>query len=147
MPVLTLDFDALSGRPLLEVYVSLTRSEQEAVRGTDRPVPPALRLLALLDTGAGRSTLSTEIARELGLIPFSECDFYTASTGDAPLRTTEYVVDLSSAGNPPFEFARDLLVMSSDLSGIRVGLLLGRDVLSRCLLVYDGSRGRFTLAI
>ena len=56
-------------------------------------------------------------------------------------------MDLSSAGDPPYEFARDLLVMSSDLSGIRVGLLLGRDVLSRCLLVYDGSRGRFTLAI
>ena len=60
---------------------------------------------------------------------------------------TPYPVDLVFLGDPPGLLARDLEVTGSDrLAGIQVDMLLGRDVLDRCLLVYDGAGRRFTLA-
>jgi hypothetical protein len=37
-------------------------------------------------------------------------------------------------------------VIESDLTGQGIGALIGRDLLAKCLLVYDGQAGVFTLA-
>jgi hypothetical protein len=50
-------------------------------------------------------------------------------------------------GDRPGPMAEDLPVIgSSKLSGLKVDMLLGRDVLDGCLLAYDGPNRRFSLA-
>jgi hypothetical protein len=56
-------------------------------------------------------------------------------------------VDISLAGAITGLLATDLeVVAAEDLSGSGVEALLGRDILGRGLLVYDGLARRFTLA-
>jgi hypothetical protein len=56
-------------------------------------------------------------------------------------------VDISLAGAITGLLATDLeVVAAEDLSGPGVEALLGRDILGRGLLVYDGLARRFTLA-
>ena len=83
----------------------------------------------------------------LGLDLEGETEVYPASAGAFPAKMGTYIIDLDLAGDKPGCLARDLEVIGSDkLAGLKVGMLLGRDILDRCLLVYDGPHRRFTLA-
>lgn len=148
MPILTHGLD-VRGRALLEVYVSLTASDAQIRAGWGLPVPPAVAVTALVDTGAGRTMIDAGIIESLGLDPVGEMDVFTASTGGQPVRSLEYLVDLTPMdGSGPQPLASSLRVIAGhDLGWVGAEILLGRDVLSCCLLVYDGHRRQFTLAI
>lgn len=146
MPTLTVDFDH-SGSPLLEFYASISGEEAEGLRSVGIPAPPVRRLIALVDTGAGRSQIDLDIVRTMGLARTGEVDVCTASTGDFPIPMDLYRVDLVSSGEPPGLFVAGLEVIASPyLHGLRVGMLLGRDALEHCVLTYDGPKGRLALA-
>ena len=71
----------------------------------------------------------------------------SATTGNNPEEMDLYAVDVAMAGDRPGSISEDLEVIgSSKMNGLGVGMLLGRDILSGCLLVYDGPNRRFTLA-
>jgi hypothetical protein len=54
---------------------------------------------------------------------------------------------VASAEDRPGMMAEDLRVTGSPkLASLGVDMILGRDILSRCLLVYEGYSKRFTLA-
>ena len=58
-----------------------------------------------------------------------------------------FLVDLLLIDDNPGLLAQNLTVIGSDkLSGLKVDMLLGRDVLNRCLFIYDGTNRRFSLA-
>lgn len=73
---------------------------------------------------------------------------HTASTGLSPLLADIYAVEITLDGATTGLLATDLgVVAANDLSGTGVDVLLGRDILGRGLLFYDGLERRFTLAI
>jgi hypothetical protein len=71
MPVLSFGFD-FHGRPILELYVSVCSAERQECHDEGRPIPPAVPVRALVDTGAGRSHLDLGSLARLAVSPVSD---------------------------------------------------------------------------
>ena len=94
----------------------------------------AIQILAHFDTGATKTSIDTALAKQLNLIPVGESPSYTA----AGLRqATDFVIDLSfpATNLQPF---RNLPISSCDLTGPHFKMLLGRDIMARWSIVWDG---------
>jgi len=97
-----------------------------------------IQIFAHFDTGATKTSIDIELAKQLNLIPIGESPSHTA----AGLRqATDFVIDLSfpAASLQPF---KNLQISSCNLTNpsipLRFGILLGRDVMSRWNIVWDG---------
>jgi len=146
MIVTTFDPDS-KGRPLIELFVTASVPRIAALEALgEQPLSPVL-VRALVDTGASRTIVEKSVLDRLGLEPVGEEIVHTASTGGTPKRVGAYAVQLFFAGVPGGRLAADLRVVEAeDLGGLGVEILLGRDVLSRLLLFFNGPEGRFTVA-
>jgi predicted aspartyl protease len=142
MRILSLRLDH-AGRPMVELYVGVPAAEVEF-----RPSYLPVLVRAVVDTGATRTTVAQWVLDRLGLSPVGQVPFHTASTGQTPLPAHIYAVEISLGGEKTGLVATDLAVIAVEhLGALGVDALLGRDILGRGLLVYDGLEGRFTLAI
>lgn len=142
MPILKRDLDP-RGRPTIELYVGRPSAEADL-----RPPCPSILVRALVDTGASTTNIEHGVFDRLGLSPVGQMFVHTASTGRDPILANRYAVDLSLGGEETGILATDLEVFAvEDLSGSGVEALLGRDILGRGLLIFDGLERRFTLAI
>ncbi len=103
---------------------------------------------ALLDTGAGISAIDQRVLEELGLQPVSIVSIGSAH-GSNPHAVYSVLIDLLPVGPAiPTSMRLDpITVIEADLSGQPQQMLLGRDVLSRLLLVYNGPSGIWNLAL
>jgi hypothetical protein len=133
---------------LVRVLVGIGASQRQKLRTAFRPIPQAVSLDALLDIGAETTCYDSQAVRALGL------EFDTIITLNAPALGGFGLVSIEKAsltivhpsGNP----ADDLVIpgigiIDLPLNTLGYQLLLGRDVLNRCRLVYDGPAGTFTL--
>ena len=144
MPVIHVLMDHF-GPPTIELAVSIGTSDR-VTQPDDAILPPRI-VQALVDTGASRSHVDVNILESLRLVSVEDIAVYTASTGNQPEVMPLYAVNLSLAGDHPGPLACNLRVVGSDrLDGLRVDMLLGRDVLGDCLSIYDGINRRFSLA-
>jgi len=96
------------------------------------------QILAHFDTGASITSIDLELAKQLNLIPTGKSSSNTA----AGLRSaTNFVIDLSFPGTDLRPFI-NLQISSCDLShpskSIPFKLLLGRDIMSRWNIIWDG---------
>lgn len=96
------------------------------------------QILAHFDTGASKTSIDIELAKQLDLIPIGESPSHTA----AGLRqATDFVIDLSFPGNTLRPFI-NLQISSCKLSSpnmpLKFKMLLGRDVMTRWNIVWDG---------
>ncbi len=86
--------------------------------------------------------------QDLGLTPTGTIDFVTPSTGQDVVTTDTYDIDLAiyrTPNDPPL-LMPNLRVAACELflkQGIHA--LIGRDVLRKCILVYNGDIGMFSL--
>lgn len=100
---------------------------------------------ALVDTGAGRCLISPQVVADLGLESTGLAALGTASTAGSRQLSPMFsvVVTLTVRGR---SMAAEIDAIESDLSDLNVGALFGRDFLAKCLLVYNGPSGAFTLS-
>jgi hypothetical protein len=86
------------------------------------------------------------VLRKLGLIPTEIVPVLTPSTAGQPHVTGSFEVSISLL-HPKLNYTfYSVSVLESDFTGQGIGALIGRDLLAKCLLVYDGQAGVFTLA-
>ena len=115
-----------------------------------QPVPDLVKIRALVDTGASCTCVDPSVLSALGLTPTGSAMMVTPSTGSTPHQTDQYdvalVIGASSASQPPLVVPTLAVVASELLSRQGFHALIGRDVLRRCILNYNGSSGFFTLA-
>jgi hypothetical protein len=135
--------------PLIRVRVGLTRPDQAARRAAGQPIPSAVELLALLDTGAEGSCLDDRVVarldptpRDYGLVNYAAAGGLTPSV----LYEVELTIPHPTAPRPHWLVVPDLEVEGVDLSGAGCDAILGRDVLARCVFTYDGLTDSFTLS-
>jgi hypothetical protein len=70
----------------------------------------------------------------------------TPSTGAIPHQANTYDVSLvMPCGTMTPLFVPNLPIMESDLAAQGIQALIGRDVLSKCVFIYNGQNGFFTL--
>ncbi len=132
---------------LLNVQLDIGTFYREALISLGTPAPQPFVAQGLVDTGASSTCINPEVIRALGISPKGTTSIVTPSTGNDSMTVNEYDVNLSiysTLSEPPCRI-QNLSVMESTLfarQGFHV--LIGRDVLARCLLIYDGRMGNYT---
>ena len=123
--------------PLLRVIVSLPQAAA-SLRGEELNI----NAVALIDTGASFCVISKRVRDHLDLRPVGRMKTSVPS-GDAVLDVC--AVDFSFIDTDIF--VRDCQVLVGNLAGQNCDMLIGRDLLSVCALIYDGSTGRCMLEL
>jgi len=96
------------------------------------------QIIAHFDTGATITSIDTELAKQLDLVPIGESPSHTAA---GVRQATNFVIDLSFPGANLHPF-RNLQISSCVLSNptapMPFKMLIGRDVMSRWNIIWDG---------
>jgi hypothetical protein len=105
--------------------------------------------MALIDTGATKSAVAEAVAQQLGIQPSGLVNVGTAA---GMQQQPVYSARFSFPGGPlpPIEFAEltGVNLQGHTVPGLQLPLiaLIGRDILSRFVMIYDGQSATVTLA-
>jgi hypothetical protein len=137
------------GGPILTAVVTVSQARAAALRASGKSVPDAVPIQALVDTGASCTCVDPSVLSALMLSPTGSVRINTPSTGNRPQDADQYDVGLGIPGPPgalPFYLATVPVVAAELLQPQQIHALIGRDILSACVLTYNGTMGWFTLA-
>lgn len=146
MPHFTLNLEP--NGPIVNAAVFVSAGRRAALESAGQPIPQPRIVRALVDTGASFTSVEPQVLQNLNLTPTGTIEIVTPSTGDQTHTTETYDVDFAigaAPGESPLVIP-NLRIAASQLF-LRQGIhaLLGRDVLNRCILVYNGSVNSFSL--
>lgn len=144
MPHITLQIGP-SG-PVLDLEIGVSQAREDALKKAGQPVPPPLRIRGLIDTGASCTCVDPLVLGRLQLTPTGKVAINTPSTGSVPHTADQYDVSLILMSSYLRLLFPAKSVVESHLSIQGIDALIGRDILEKCLLVYDGQAATFTLA-
>lgn len=132
--------------PIIPLEIAIPTALSRYLAARNEPIPAPVAGVALIDTGATRSCADNQVMSTLNVNPIGRVRLGTARGRSwhflypAKFRFPEirFEVEFSS-------------VIGVDLRGQGIGkqriiALIGRDLLSRCILVYNGTKGSFSLA-
>ncbi len=148
MPYFTLQLTAQG--PMMVAFVGVSEARRAALLSVGQAVPQPIQIRALVDTGATGTCVDPTVLQTLGLTPTGSVQVNTPSTGPNPHSADLYDVSIAIPGalqtHSPL-IMENIPVLCADLLAAQgFHALVGRDILSLCLLCYDGLRGTFTLA-
>jgi hypothetical protein len=108
-----------------------------AQTATAAPPPLIVPGIALIDTGASNTSIATQVAAQLGLQATGVVASMSASGPyNAQQYTCGYRIDFVLIG----------VSAAPNLHPLGLAMLIGRDILSQCVLVYSGGSGAVTLS-
>jgi predicted aspartyl protease len=127
----------------------VSAGRRSALIAANQAIPSPQFVRALIGTGASFTSVDPTILANLALTPTGTIDVVTPSTGQGVHTTETYDVDFALGATPQEVILAvpNLRIAATELfimQGFHV--LIGRDVLSRCLFAYNGSTQTFTLA-
>lgn len=128
--------------PTLSVEIGLHPNLIQLLQQQGQQAPSPVAGLGLIDTGAGVTAVDVSILQSLQIQPVGVVRVGTAG-GQTTQQRYPATVRFPELG---FE-GRFTSVIGADLTGQGIIALIGRDVLSRALLVYNGSIGHFILSL
>ena len=132
---------------ILEVQVQVPRALASLLESQNQPIPSPVVGFALIDTGATRTCADQNALSSLGINPIG---LVAMGTAGGPAQCPLFPAKLWF---PSLNLGADFdSIVGVDLQGQKIQnqplmVLIGRDVLSRGLLVYSGNGGFFTLAL
>jgi len=137
-----------SARSQLGAIVTVEVGPSIVATGRGAPSAPGAqpqRIDMLLDTGSEQSVLDEELVSSWGLV-YTSAGWARTIIGTKPARSYEVMLTLGERDEEGLRID-PLTVMArpSPFPGARYSGLLGRDVLDRCYLIYDGPGYRFSL--
>jgi hypothetical protein len=136
--------------PLLTAYIGVSDAKKAALLNTNQPVPNLIQIRALVDTGASSTCVDPSVLQTLALAPTGQATVNTPSTGNQPHTADQYdasfIVPGSGATQAPLVVPNLPVICAELLQSQGFHALIGRDILSLCLLLYNGPGGFFTLA-
>lgn len=145
MPILSMPLDADGA--IVDLLIGVSDTRAAALRVAGLPVPGAVQVRALVDTGASCTAVIASVLLPFELAPIGNTTISTPSTGPAPVTCNQYDVSLGLIHpQVTLRFGAMGVVECQALSPPGIQALLGRDLLAHCLLVYDGLSQRFSLA-
>lgn len=122
----------------VQIEVPEALSKQLAASG--QSVPQPVTGMALIDTGATMTAVDTSVVAALGVNPVGVVPVGTAG---GPATQPVYPIRLQIQGvGLVLNFSR---VTGAPLKPMNLVALLGRDVLSRMILIYDGPSSEYVL--
>ncbi len=134
--------------PLLDVNINASIERLRALQDSGQPIPNAITVKGLVDTGASTTCIDTSVVEALGLETKGDVAVITPSTGDQPIDVDYYdITAMIFAGmdQPPLLNAT-LLVAELPIQNQGFQAIIGRDLLSECVLIYNGATEQYTLS-
>jgi len=137
----------LRNGPVLPVEIAVPSALSRFLSARNQQIPGPVAGFALIDTGATRSCVDNQVISSLNVNPIG-----ITTLGTARGRSQHHLYP-AKFSFPAMRFEIEFgSVVGVDLSGQGVGkmqiiALIGRDVLSRCILIYHGIKGSFSLAL
>jgi predicted aspartyl protease len=133
--------------PVLQVEISVEATLAEYLTAHNQPVPQPIGGWALIDTGATRTAIDQSVVKHLNLSPIDQVVLSTAH-GQREAGVYACRMKLVSTALPEITASRATEV---DLAGQSVAdktiiALIGRDLLSNCVFVYNGTNGHFSIS-
>jgi predicted aspartyl protease len=125
---------------ILPVRVAPSLPIRNVLMKKKEEVPKPVELTALVDTGATRTVIREGICKKLNLTPRNQVQ---NSTAGEPCYVQEYDASLFFPMlNILFE---TIFVLEAPLTGQNITCLIGRDLLSKGILFYNGFDNSYTL--
>jgi len=118
------------------------------LRAAGQPIPPPVVGRGLIDTGASSTAIDPSVIQSLGLLPRGTINILTPSTGAVPHVCNQYDISLIILMTPPQFHVASLTipVVESQLLNQGIHALIGRDVLSNGMFVYNGKANTISIA-
>lgn len=133
--------------PRVPVRISIQKNftEQLALSGgSQKDLTNSMEGTALIDTGAFMSCIDEEVAKNLGLSAIDVVNMTSASHESTEVNIYPARIEIVAGQTLKFDMAR---VLGVNLKKQQLIALIGRDILSRCTLFYNGVTGQITLSI
>jgi hypothetical protein len=147
MPSLTGTWTQPDGA-ILAVRIGITGPEQQLLRAANHPIPQPVETTALLDTGAEVTCVDPAVFARLSL-PFLNVTPVNMRAGGGLFGSAQYAGSLvlpHPSGKRRDDFEVEYLSLTEvDLGVLGYDVLIGRDVLARCVFRFDGPGLAFTL--
>lgn len=134
--------------PTLNVLIGPSNQLRQVLIDAGAPVPEPVNGIFLVDTGASNTVIDSSLIQSLGLNPTGTVMCHTPSTAGTavPMYQYDLMIYVPGAVNGQGWLIDSIAVMASSFAGQTIHGLIGRDIIDRGLLVYNGHAGHFTLA-
>lgn len=133
--------------PLVMVHIGVSGPRRDAMTKAGALIPDPVGAQLLIDTGASNTCLDPWVIQALGLTPSGVIQVHTPSTtAQQAHRCNQYDVSLVIPHPSISRVFNAIPVMEAPLKHQGIDGLLGRDVLSQCLFVYNGELKIYTLS-
>jgi len=133
--------------PIIPVEISVPTLLVEHMTTAGVPIPKPATGFALIDTGASISAVDIDIITGLQVRPVGITEVFIAGDKEShKVMQNIFPAKFSFPGTPlpTIEFTA---VLGSSLQPQKIVALIGRDVLSHCVLVYNGPGGHISLSL
>ena len=132
---------------MIDVLLTLSEARKRALIASSVAVPQPMKARALIDTGASCTCVDPAVIAHLALSPTGVVPMLTPSTGLTPVMCNQYDLQVQLL-HATLSLAIDAVpVTESQLQHAQgFEMLLGRDILARCVLVYHGDINLYTLS-
>ena len=137
------------GGPHITVLIALSAPHRDALIAAGKTPPVPAVGTFLIDTGASGTAVDPQLVASLALTPKGAVMVQTPSTNGQPVACPTYdVMLIIPSGDPAVQplFIEALPVMEASFKSHGIDGLLGRDVLSKCVLIYNGTSGSYVLS-
>lgn len=145
MPHFTLQM--LPAGPMADAFIGVSQPRGVALLQAHQTIPALQQVRVLIDTGASGTCVDPSVLAALGLTPTGQVPVCSATSGTTPVMCDQYDVALMIP-SPTGPFVAQTIPVTAHqlLAAQGFHALLGRDVLSRCVFIYNGTTHLFTLA-
>lgn len=128
---------------MIDLVVTASSARLQALRDANLPLPAPQMIRGLVDTGASHTCVDPSVFLALQLQPTGSVQMLTPSTGSTPQSADTYDVGIVIPNNNQQGLILPNVQVSASELATAQGFhaLIGRDILSHCLLVYNGSIG------
>lgn len=146
MPLTTYTLE--SDGPVVTVVIGVSAPRVHALSDAGLPVPPVVQVRGLIDTGASHTVVDTSVIESLQLEPTGTIGIRTPSTGAELHQCSQYDVGIGIPMHHGLQMMQFVIpVVESHLAPAGIQALIGRDVLDRCLFLYNGAEGYFLVGV
>jgi predicted aspartyl protease len=130
------------------MLVGVSSARSQALTDSGQAIPTVQNIRALVDTGASCTCIDPMVFEALELQPTGSAPMLTPSTGPTPIDADVYDVSVVIPNAPqlPLMIANMPVSASELFQAQGFHALLGRDILQRCVVTYNGSVEIFTFA-
>lgn len=134
--------------PTLNILIGPSVQLQQALKDAGITAPSPVACVFLVDTGASHTVVDADVIAPLGLNPTGAIMIHTPSTAGNAVSMPQFdlMIYVPGATGAPGWLIDSLPVTASSFKGQPIDGLIGRDIIDRGLLVYNGTSGHFTLA-